>query len=127
MRRSLSVTWLSLLVFILGLMQWTRAAVLFARQPLLIQLDVSLPLPYAILSAAMWGGALVAASVGLKRLNRWGWWLTLIAVTGSQAQAWLDRILFSRSDYAQLSTGFALGLTVLVLALVWGVLGRNRF
>lgn len=124
MRRPLNVTWLSILVFILGLSQWTRAVVLYARQPLLAELKVSLPLPYAIASAAVWGGALIMAGVGLRRLTRWGWWLTLSAVTGLQAQAWLDRVLFARSDYSQLSTGFALGVTVIVLAVTWGVLGR---
>lgn len=124
MRRPLSVTWLSVLVFILGLMEWTRAATLFTRRSLLVELDVSLPLPYAIVSAAGWGGVLLAAGVGLWRLNRWGRWLALAAVTGSQAQAWFDRILFARSDYSQLSTGFALGVTLIVLALTWGILWR---
>ena len=124
MRRPLSVTWLSILVFILGLMEWTRAATLFTRRSLLVELDVSLSLPYAIVSAAGWGGVLLAAALGLWRLAGWGRWLALAAVTGSQAQAWLDRLLFSRSDYAQLSTGFALSVTLIVLALTWGVLWR---
>jgi hypothetical protein len=106
----------------LGLMEWTRAATLFARRSLLVELDVSLPLPYAIVSAAGWGGVFLAAALGLWRLNRWGRWLALAAVTGSQAQAWLDRVLFARSDYSQLSTGFALGVTLIVLALTWGIL-----
>ncbi len=125
MRRPLSVTWLSILVFILGLMEWTRAATFFTRRSLLVELDVSLPLPYAIVLAAGWGGALLAAGVGLWRLTRWGRWLALAAVTGSQAQTWLDRALFARSDYAQLSTGFALGVTLIVLALTWGILWRS--
>ncbi|MEK7325428.1 MAG: hypothetical protein AAB217_09265, partial [Chloroflexota bacterium] len=82
-------------------------------------------LPYAIVLAAGWGGALLAAGVGLWRLTRWGRWLALAAVTGSQAQTWLDRALFARSDYAQLSTGFALGVTLIVLALTWGILWRS--
>ncbi len=124
MRRPLSVTWLSILVFVLGLMEWTRAATLFTRRSLLVELDLSLSLPYAIVSAVGWGGVLLAAAVGLWRLAGWGRWLTLAAVTGSQAQAWLDRVLFARSDYSQLSTGFALGVTLIVLALTWGILRR---
>ena len=124
MRRPLSVTWLSILVFVLGLMEWTRAATLFTRRSLLVELDVSLPLLYAIVSAAGWGGVLLAAGVGLWRLAGWGRWLALAAVTGSQAQAWLDRVLFARSDYAQLSTGFALGVTLIVLVLTWSILWR---
>ena len=124
MRRPLSVTLLSSLVFILAGMQWTRAVVLFVRQPLLAELNVSLPVPYAIASAAAWGAMLLAASVGLWRLKRWGRWLTLAVVTGSQAQVWLDRVFFAQSDYVQFSTGFALCTTTMVLALTWGTLWR---
>ncbi len=131
LRRPLTVTSLSLLVFILGLEQCTRAAVLFIRQSFLEKLNLSLPLPYAIFSAAAWGVLLFAAGIGLWRMKGWGRWLTLAAVTGSQAQAWVDRALFAQSDYAQLSTGFALGLTLFVLAAAWGVLWwpsvRKRF
>lgn len=126
LRRPLTVTSLSLLVFILGLEQCTRAAVLFIRQSFLEKLNLSLPLPYAIFSAAVWGVLLFAAGIGLWRMKGWGRWLTLTAVSGSQAQAWVDRALFARSDYAQLSTGFALGLTLFVLAAAWGVLWRPK-
>jgi hypothetical protein len=112
----------SILVLILGVMQWTRAAGLFARRSFLLELGVSLPLTYAILSAALWGGALLAAAAGLWRLHRWGRRLALIAVTGSQIQSWLDRLFFARSDYAQISTGFALGATLILLIVTWGVL-----
>jgi len=122
MRRPLRVALLSLLVFISGGTQWIRASGLFTRRTLLTELDVSLPLPYAILSAVVWGGLLLAAAIGLWRLHRWGRRLGLIAVTGSQVQSWLDRLLFARSDYEQISTGFALSLTLILLALTWGVL-----
>jgi len=127
MRRPRLVTLVAAWVLISGLLQWTRAATLFARWNLLLELEISLPLPYAIATAAAWGGLLVAASIGLWHMKRWARWLTLAAVTGSQAQSWLDRFLFDRSDYARLSTGFAFGLTALVLALTWGVLWRKRF
>ena len=122
MRRPLRLTLLSILVFVLGAMEWTRAGRLFSRRSLLIELGVSLPLPYAILSAALWGGALLAAAIGLWRLHHWGRWLALVAVTGSQAQSWIDRLLFARSDYEQISAGFALGVTLILLAATWGVL-----
>lgn len=89
-----------------------------------MELEILLPLPYAIGTAAAWGALLAAASIGLWRMKGWGRWLALAAVTGSQAQAWLDHFLFDRSDYARLSAGFGLGATVIVLALTWGALWR---
>jgi len=124
MHRPRSVTWLSCLVFILGLLQWTRATTLYTRISFISQMNLSIPLPYAIGSALVWGGVLVAASFGLWRMARWGVWLTLAAVTGSQAQAWLDRLLFDRSDYSQGSTGFALTITILILGFTWFILLR---
>jgi len=131
MRRPRIVTFLVALVFLLGLLQWLRAGTLFVRRDFLAQLNLSISLPYAIGSAAIWGGVLVAASFGLWRLKRWGWWLALGAVSLAQAQQWFDRLVFDRSDYARLSRGFALGTTLLILALIWGGLGwpsiRKRF
>lgn len=119
------------MVFALSLLQWTRAVTLATRRPVLIGLGVSIPLAYAVVSAAVWGAALLAACLGLWRMARWGRWLALAAVTGSQAQMWLDRALFARSDYSRLSTGFALGATIAVLAVTWGLMGwpsvRKRF
>src|SRR5574341_373504 len=122
MHRPKTVTFLAALVFILGLLQCARAANLFTRRDFLLELNLSISLPYAVASAAIWGGALVAASIGLWMLRRWGWWLALAAVTGSQVHGWIDRLLFDRSDYAQLSIGFGLGATLVILALTWGLL-----
>lgn len=129
MRRSRTVTLLAALVFLLGLIQVARAVTLFLRRDLLAQFNVSIPLPYAIGSAMIWGVLLGVAAFGLWRLAYWSWSITLVAVTASQAQAWLDRWLFARSDYAQTSIGFDLSVTVIVLVLTWGVLWwqRKRF
>lgn len=124
MRRPRTVTFLAAWVLLLGLLQCVRAANLFARRDLLLELNLSLPLPYAVAAAGVWGGALVAAAVGLWRLKRWGRWLTLAAVTGSQAYGWLERLLFARSDYTELSTGFGLGVTLILLIFAWGILWR---
>lgn len=131
MRRPAGVTLLSAMVFVLSLLQWTRAVTLATRRPVLTGLGVSIPLTYAVVSAAVWGAVLLAACLGLWRMARWGRWLALASVTGSQAQMWLDRALFARSDYSRLSAGFALGATLAVLAVTWGLLWwpsvRKRF
>lgn len=130
-RRPSSVTLLAVWVLIQALLELARAATLFVRRSLLVELDISLPVPYAIGSALAWGSLLTAAGVGLWQVARWGRWLTLLAVTGSQAQGWFDRIAFERSDYARLSTGFALATTAAVVGATWAILWwpgvRQRF
>ncbi len=126
MHRPRTVTFLAAWVFLLGLLQCLRAEQLLQRRDFLAQFNLSLPLPYAIATAALWGVLLIVATGGLWYMSRWGFWLALIAVTASQAQAWLDRLVFARSDYAQLSSGFALGVTIVILAVTWGILGWHR-
>jgi hypothetical protein len=109
-------------VFLLGLLQCVRAASFFIRRELLSDLNLSIPLPYAIGSAAVWGGVLLAAAVGLWRLRRGGRWLALGGVTAWQAHTWIDNLVFDRSDYAQQSIGYELGVTLVILAATWGIL-----
>lgn len=129
MRRPRIVTILAAVVFLLGLVQCLRAVTLFQQRNFPVELELSIPLPYAILASSLWGLALLAAAAGLWRLRRWGAWLTLGAVTGSQAQAWFDRLVFARSDYARISMGFDAGVSAAVLLLTWGILAwqRRRF
>ena len=129
MRRPRIVTILAAVVFLLGLVQCIRAVTLFQQRNSPVELELSIPLPYAILAASFWGTVLVAASAGLWQLRRWGAWLTLAAVTGSQAQGWFDRLVFARSDYARISAGFDAGVSAAVLLLTWGILAwqRRRF
>jgi len=127
LRRSLSVTVASLVVFILAMMQWTRALTLFTRQSFLSEFAISIPLPYAIASAAVWGGVLLAASLALWRMKGWGRWLALAGVTASQSQEWFDRLVFGRSDYSQISLGFSFFISIIILILTWGILLRAKF
>jgi len=127
MRRPLSVTAVSLLVFILAMMQWTRAITLFPRQSFLSEFTISIPLPYLIASAAVWGGVLLAASLALWWMKGWGKWLALASVTASQGQEWFDRLVFGRSDYSQISLGFSFFISIMILILAWGILLRAKF
>ncbi|MBI5082002.1 MAG: hypothetical protein HZC38_07060 [Chloroflexi bacterium] len=118
---------MSLLVFILAMMQWTRAITLFFRQSFLSEFALSISLPYAIAAAAVWGGVLLAASLALWRMKGWGKWLALAGVTASQSQEWFDRLVFGRSDYSQISLGFLFFISIIILILTWGILLRAKF
>lgn len=126
MRRIRIVTILAVWVFLLGLIQAIRAGLLLQRRDFLAEFNLSIPLPYAIISAAFWAVLLVVAAVGVWQMRRWSVWLTVFAVTGSQAQTWFDRLWFGRADYVQLSSGFALATTLAVLAVTYGWLWWQR-
>lgn len=127
LRRPFRVTAASLVVFILAMMQWMRAITLFSRQSFLSEFAISIPLPYTIAAAAVWGGVLLAASLALWRMKGWGRWLALAGVTASQSQEWFDRLVFGRSDYSQISLGFSFLITIFILILTWGILLRAKF
>ena len=126
LRRSFSVTVVSLVVFILAMMQWTRAITLYTRQSFLSEFAISIPLPYAI-APPPWGRVLLAASLALWRMKGWGKWLALAGVAASQSQEWFDRLVFGRSDYSQISLGFSFFISIMILILTWGILLRAKF
>lgn len=125
MRRNLFVTIVCLWVFILGAVQWTRAISFFVRKDFLADLSLSIPLPYAIVSAVVWGGLLWLALVGLWQEKEWARVMVLVAVTASQSQQWLDRFMFMRSDYAQFSTGFTMFISAASLLITWALLWKK--
>jgi hypothetical protein len=126
MPRPTSVTILALAVLCLAAFNLLGAVSGLQRYAFLSHLPLSLPLPYRIGSSAIWSVAFGALAFGLWRLKQWGRVGTLAAFSLYAAQSWFDRLAFSRSDYARETMPFSLILTVLGLALVWGVLLRRK-
>jgi len=87
---------------------------------------LSLPPVYLILSSAVWGAVFLGLAVGLWWLKNWGRVSTLVAFPLYLAQGWLDRLVFTRSDYAQVTVPWALIWSLVSLALVWGILLRGK-
>jgi hypothetical protein len=126
MPRPTSVTILALAVLCLSLFNLLGAVSGIQRYPFLSRLPLSLPLAYRIGSSAVWSITFGLMAFGLWRLKHWGRVGTLAAFSLFVAQAWLDRLLFSRSDYARTTLPFALLLTLISLAIVWGTLLRPK-
>ncbi len=122
MPRPTSVTILALAVLCLSLFNLLGAVSGVERYPFLSRLSLSLPLAYRLGSRAVWSAAFGALAAGLWRLKHWGRVGTPAAFTLYLAQDWFDRLMFNRTDYARVTEPFSLALTVIELALVWGIL-----
>jgi hypothetical protein len=87
---------------------------------------LSLPPIYLIASSLIWGLGFLALAAGLWQLKRWARVGALAAFPLYVAQGWLDRLAFSRSDYAQVTLPWAVLWSLVSLALVWGILLRGK-
>ena len=113
---------LAFLVLALGLANLARAGVALRYASLLPGLPMTVPLGYLAAMGAFWGVALTTCAFGLMRFRRWGRWGTLAAVTLYEMHVWVNHLLFDASDYARRTWPWALLLTLLLLALAWGLL-----
>ena len=106
----------------LGLANMTRAALALRYDALLPDLPLTVPLTYLAAMGGFWGLAFVACAVGLARFRLWGRWGTLAAVTLYEVHVWINHLLFDANDYARQTRPRDLVLTLLLLAVVWGLL-----
>jgi len=113
---------LSLLVLALGLANLGRTVMALRYDTLLPDLPLTVPLTYLAAMGGFWGLAFVACAVGLVRFRPWGRWGTLAAVTLYEAHVWVNHLLFDANNYARQTWPRHLILTLLLLALIWGLL-----
>jgi hypothetical protein len=126
MPRPASVTILALAGLCLSAFNLLGVASGWERRTFLRALPLSLPPDYLIVSAAAWAVIFAALAMGLWRLKRWARLGALGASLLYAAQKWFDRVVFARSDFSRETLPFTLALTVLSLALVWGLLLRRK-
>jgi hypothetical protein len=117
---------LGLLLLILGLVNLGKAAMALRYASSLPDLPMTVSWEYLAAVGGFWGVALIVSAVGLAFLRVWGRWTTLAVSTLYEAHVWVNRILFEVSDQARQARPWDLVLTLLFLALVWGLLSRPR-
>jgi hypothetical protein len=126
MPRPFSVTLLALAVFCLAGFNLLGAVTGLQEYAFWRSLPLSISPVYLIAARAFWAAAFGAAGVGLWRLKQWGRSLTLLAGPLFAAQGWLERLALTRSDFARATWPWALGVTAVSLALLWGILLRGK-
>lgn len=92
----------------------------------LSRLTLSVSPLYLIASEAVWATVFVSLAIGLWWFRSWARPSSLIAMPLYFAQGWFNRLVLSRSDYAQVPLGWALMWSVIWIGLVWGILWREK-
>ncbi|MGH2521257.1 MAG: hypothetical protein ACRDH2_02035 [Anaerolineales bacterium] len=126
MPRPTSVTLLALALFGLTAFNLLGAVSGVQRYGFLSRLPLGLLPAYLIGSSAVWAVVFGVLAAGLWGLRGWGRVGTLITFTLYVAQGWFDRLVLSRSDFAHTTIPYALLLSLIELALVWGILLRRK-
>jgi hypothetical protein len=83
--------------------------------------QVSVSPLYLALSGAAWGIGSLFAALWLVLRRRAAPLVSSLAASGMLAWYWLDRLLLTRAEAAQVNTPFALGVSLLVLLFAWVV------
>ena len=124
--RPFSVTLLALAVFCLAAFNLLGVVSGIQQFAFWRSLPLSVSPVYLILARAFWAATFSAAGVGLWRLRHWGWTLALAASSVYAAHGWFERLVLARSEFARVTLPWALGVTAVSLALVWGILWRAK-
>ncbi|RLC77921.1 MAG: hypothetical protein DRJ03_16240 [Chloroflexi bacterium] len=113
---------LSLLLLAMGLANLGKAEMALHYDGRLPDLPLTAPLIYLAAMGGFWGVAFTFCAVGLIRFRRWGRWGALATVTLYEIHVWINHLLFDANDYARQTRPRDMALTLLLLALVWGLL-----
>ncbi|MCS7282163.1 MAG: hypothetical protein RMK65_08490 [Anaerolineae bacterium] len=116
------VRWLAILLAAVGIGNIGRAIVAVQYMQRLPDLPLTVPLPYLAVTGAGWGIVLLACAAGLWMLHSWSRPLTLVCVALFQAHTWLNHLAFDASDYAFQTRPRDALVSLLFLALFWGLL-----
>ena len=116
------VAGLGLLMLALGLANLGKAVMAARYAVLLPDLPMTVPWGYLVATGAFWGLVLSACGIALWLRRPWARWATPATATLYQAHVWLNHLLFDASDYARQTRSRDLVLTLLLLALTWGLL-----
>lgn len=92
----------------------------------LSRLPLSVSPIYLIVSEAVWAVVFASLAIGLSSLKGWAHAGALIAMPLYFAHGWFNRLVLSRSDYAQAPLGWAFVWSVVWIGLVWGILWREK-
>lgn len=92
----------------------------------LSRLPLSVSPIYLIVSEAVWAVVFASLAIGLWSLKGWAHAGALIAMPLYFAHGWFNRLVLSRSDYAQAPLGWAFVWSVVWIGLVWGILWREK-
>lgn len=109
-------------MWLLGLANLARAGGALFYASRLPRLPMTISWAYLAAMGGVWGIVFCACAVGMARFRSWGRWGALAAVTLYEVHVWINHLLFDASDYMILVRERNALLSLLLLAVVWGLL-----
>ncbi len=97
-----------------------------ARYALLSQLPLAVPLAYLMAGHALWVAAWAALAAGVWRRKAWARVGMLAGAVAYVAHGWLNRLVWSRSDYVSVTEPWALVVGGLGIAVTWWIILRDK-
>jgi hypothetical protein len=126
MPRPRSVTLLAVVVLCLTGINSLGVVSAVQGYTVLSTLPLSVSPAYLVLSSAVWAVGFGVLAGGLWFRKTWARLGTPLALTLYVAQAWIERLVFGRSDFVRATVPYSLVLHLAGLALVWGLLLRRK-
>ncbi len=117
---------LSILTLMLSLGSLGQAVLAVQYSMDLPDLPTTVSLQYLAAMGGFWALVFIACSVGLSLFREWGRRCTLAAVSLYQLNVWVNRLMFSASDYARQTIPRDVALTVILLLVFWVPLSLPR-
>ena len=113
---------LALMMLALGLGNLARIVMALRYAAQLPELQMTASWTYLAVMGGVWCAVFLVCMVALMRLWPWGRWTALVATTLYQVHVWVNHFLFDANERARQLWPRDTVLTLMLLALVWGVL-----
>ena len=127
MKRPLSVTWLALGVLSLSILQFIRLGMSLANWEFLVGQALSVSPLYLALTGLLWAVPSLMIAWGLWFGQGWSGRAVIAGAAAFTTYFWLDRLLLGRSQAAESNMPFALGMNIVLIAIiVWIVLRAKQ-
>lgn len=121
-----AVILLSILTLMLSLGSLGQAVLAVQYSIDLPDLPTTVSLQYLAAMGGFWAVIFIVCTVGLSLFREWGRRFTLAAVSLYQLNVWVNRLMFSASDYARQTIPRDVALTVVLLLVFWIPLSLPR-
>jgi len=125
-KRPILVTVIAVYVFLLSAINAVSVYTGLSRQPLLSQLDTSVPLWLIVIIRGMWSVIWLACAIGLWNLWAKSRQFTIVLFPIYQFMNLTHQMIFVQGDYERGRLPFTAGLTIISVALLGFALTRPR-
>ena len=126
MKRPRSVTWLALGVLSLSILQFLRFGMSVANWEFLAEQALSVSPLYLALTGLLWALPSLAVAWALWFGYHWAGRAAMWGTLAFSIYYWLDRLLLGRSEATESNMPFAIGMNIILFAIIVWIVQRAR-